>query len=300
MGAGRFAARSGDGSTPNTEQELTARLRALPLSPTPDPRFRNDLRTQLVSIAPRIIAEAAEAADAPAPVREPAGAGFLGRLRQPLLACGGAAAVLVLLLGLAVWVANGALPGQSLYGVKRASENFQLSVAGGDTGRGKAYLQQATNRAKEASKLGSDQTSLLLSTLANADSDGRTGMQLLGQAAVSQKSADPLAGVAGWASAQQDRLTGLGDELPAGSAKTRLQASLVVVQRIATRATQLKAELGCGCLSRTKADELGPLPCTSCPTGTLPGLPTLPTGAGSPLPSISLPSLGGTASPTPS
>jgi uncharacterized protein DUF5667 len=296
MGAGRFTARSGDSSS-QVEDELTARLRALPLSPSPDSRFLNDLRAQLVSIAPRIIAESA---DGPAPAREPAGAGFLASLRRPLLAFAGAAAVLVLLLGLAVWVAGGALPGQSLYGVKRASENFQLSVAGGDAGRGKAYLQQSTNRAKEASKLGSDHTSLLLSTLGNADTDGRMGMQLLGQAAVSQKSAEPLSGIANWAAAQQGRLTGLRDRLPAGAAKTRSQASLIMVQRIATRAAQLKGEIGCGCLSRTKADELGPEPCTSCPAGTQPGLPSLPVNPGSPLPSVSLPSLGGTASPTPS
>jgi hypothetical protein len=297
MSAGRFTARSGDGTSPRVEDELTVRLRALPLSPSPDSQFMNDLRAQLVSIAPRIIAEAA---DDPAPVREPAGAGFLGRLRRPLLAFAGAAAVLVLLLGLAVWVSNGALPGQSLYGVKRASENFQLSVASGDSGRGKAYLQQATNRAKEASKLGSGQTSLLLSTLGNADTDGRMGMQLLGQAAVSQRSADPLSGIASWATAQQVRLTSLRDRLAAGAGRTRSQASLVMVQRIATRAAQLKSEVGCGCLSRTKTDELGPQPCTSCSVGTGPGLPSLPTRPGSPLPSVSLPSLGGTASPTPS
>lgn len=295
MGAGRFTARSGDGGSQQADDELTARLRALPLSPVPDSRFVGELRAQLVSITPRIVTESA---DAPAQIKEPAGARFLGRLRRPLLAFGGAAAVLVLLLGLAVWVANGALPGQSLYGVKRASENFQLSVAGGDAGRGKAYLQQATSRAKEASKLDGDRTSFLLSTLDSADADGRTGMQLLGQAAVSQRSADPLSGIAGWASAQQGRLAELRDRLPAGAARIRSQASLAMVQRITTRAAQLKSELGCGCLSRTKADELGPLPCTSCPTG--PGLPSLPTAPGSLLPSVSLPSLGGTASPTPS
>ncbi|MGI8666234.1 MAG: DUF5667 domain-containing protein [Jatrophihabitans sp.] len=328
MGAGRFTARSGSGrARQSREAELISRLTDLPVGPVPDSRFKAELRSQLVAIAPRILAESATDAQA-VPAVGPAGRSGLGRaIRRPLIAVAGSAAVLVLLLGLAVWVSNGALPGQSLYGVKRASENVQLSIAGGDTAKGKAYLQLATSRVKEAGKLvgGTDgqpatlsahTRSLVASTLSSADSDSRNGMQSLGKASVAQMSADPIAGIANWASQQRSRLSDLQGRLPAGSTRNRVEASQALLQKIATRASQLSARIGCGCLSQTHADELGPLPCTGCgavsPSSPAPpahspsGLPSLPTGlpatsdAGTSGPLPSLPGLGGGSSARPS
>src|SRR5439155_23146175 len=65
--------------------------------------------------------------------------GVWGALRRPLVAIASAAAVLVLLLGVAVWMSSSSLPGDSLYGVKRASENVQLSLASGDAEKGRTY-----------------------------------------------------------------------------------------------------------------------------------------------------------------
>src|SRR5947209_4291391 len=152
MGAGKFSANSG--SRRRVEAELVSRLRRLPVGELPDERFKAELRSQLVAIAPRIVSESAPVSAAPSPARpRRAGSRRLVLLPRPLLAITGAAAVLVLLLGLAVWMSHGALPGQSLYGIKRASENFQLSVAGSDTGKGEKYLTFAGSRAGESSKL---------------------------------------------------------------------------------------------------------------------------------------------------
>ena len=320
MRSARFSARPGHsagGRGRSAEQDLIERLRRLPSGPGPDPRFTRELRAQLVAITPRIVAESESRPVTRRPVRA---AGFLRRARRPLIAFAGATTVLVSLLGLAVWVSHGALPGQSLYGIKRASENFSLSLAGSDADKGKAYLQQATSRATETTKLLGDPsgqspltgqlTKLLGSTLQNADSDTRSGMQLLGKAAVDQHSSAPIAALPDWVSAQRARLVDLQNRLPAGSARNRAQASLALLQSVATRLAQWRSELGCGCLSSAKVDDIGPLPCTSCrapikPGPALSGLPTLPTvpfgrsSAATPslLPSLSLPGLGGSSTP---
>lgn len=315
MGSARFSTRpdrkrrSGRSAT---ERDLISRLRQLPPAPGPDADFTSELRSQLVAITERVVSESTSEA---VPRRTARRAGFLGRARRPLIAAVSATAVLVMLLGLAVWVSHSALPGQSLYGIKRASENFSLSLAGSDTGKGKEYLQQATSRATETTKLVSEPaaplsgelTKLLGSTLANADSDTRNGVSLLAKAALDNHSATPLAGLSDWISQQTARFTQLQGRLPAGTARTRTQSSLVLLQRVATRLGQWKSQFNCGCLSPKRVDDIGPLPCSGCrpqpkPAPSQSGLPSLPTGKATPsrslLPSLSLPGLGG--SPTPS
>jgi hypothetical protein len=314
MGSARFSARSdrkrGSGRSA-TERDLVSRLRQLPPGPGPDAEFTSELRTQLVAITQRVVAESSPEA---VPRRTARRAGFLRRVRRPLIAAVSAATVLVVLLGLAVWVSHSALPGQSLYGIKRASENFSLSLAGSDTGKGKEYLQQATSRATETNKLVSEPTAplsgqltkLLGSTLASADSDTSNGMRLLAKAALDNHSPTPLAGLSDWVSQQTARFTQLESRLPAGTAKTRTQSSLVLLQKVSVRLGQWKSEFNCGCLSLNHADAIGPLPCTGCrpqpkSTPSLSGLPPLPTGHATPssslLPNPSLPGLGGSSTP---
>jgi hypothetical protein len=224
--------------------------------------------------------------------------------------------VLVLLLSLAVWMAGGALPGQSLYGIKRASEDFQLSVAGSDAGKAAKYLKFATSRVNESGKL-ADSTdphaaSLIASALHSADTDTRNAVRLLDNAAVSQVSADPLAKLPSWFSQQRARIAALAIQLPAGPAHNQATTSLVLLQQAAVRVSQVKAQLGNPCLSQAHADDLGPLPCTSkapnapgLPGGGTSGLPSLPTGLPSSLSSMlptspSLPGLGGSSGALPS
>jgi hypothetical protein len=350
MRAGRFTTRwdrnlttrwgrGRDAGRHDFEAKLASRLRALP-GPTPEAGFRSDLRTQLVAITGRIVSESETAPAGPATASHPAatatatvtasGAGRSSRrrtvraLRRPVLALASAATVLVLLLGMAVWMSSGSLPGQSLYGVKRASENVQLSMAGSDVAKGQAYLQLAGNRVREAVKLLSQPSampvagtpgaaggrisahtaSLVTDTLASADDDSIHAMQLLGRSAVAQLSKEPLTKVTDWLPGQRTLLTEVRDRIPAGSLRTRAQGSLVLLQRIATRTSQLSNAMGCACLARALADELGPVPCSPCAAvpnpggGTtlpvpVPGVGSTPSGA---LPSVSLPQLGGAPS----
>jgi uncharacterized protein DUF5667 len=331
MSAGRFTTRWGRRRSSATEAELITRLRELP-GPVPEARFKSDLRAQLVAITARVVSESTTAEptrDAAVTVvaggrSRTAGGSALHKLRRPVLALAGASTVLVLLLGMAVWMSGGSLPGQSLYGVKRASENVQLSIAGNDTAKGQAYLQLAGNRIREVADLLSQPSampatggvsadgrqvsprtaSLINDTLASADEDSVNGMQLLGRAAVAQLSKQPLGKLSDWLPGQRSRMTDVRDRIAAGSLRTRVQASLLLLERIATRTAQLTSAMGCPCLSKALADELGPVPCTKCgavPNPTPGGGATLPvpipglgsTGTSGSLPSLSLPPLGG-------
>jgi hypothetical protein len=353
MSAGRSAARwaradrVASGSV--VETELISRLRALP-GPAPELQFRTDLRAQLVAITARIVSESpAEAAPRPGALAgrrsRAVGGRALRTLRRPVLALASASTVLVLLLGMAVWMSSGSLPGQSLYGVKRASENVQLSMAGNDVAKGQAYLHLAGNRVREAADLLSQPSAMLaagglsaagrlnprtatlvIDTLDSADADSVNGMQLLGRAAVAQLSKEPLVKMSDWLPQQRTLMTEVQDRIPAGPVRTRAQASLLLLQRIALRASQLSTAMGCPCLAQALADELGPVPCVNCaavPTNPTPGgasggaTATVPvpgpgavagsagsgsssgsgSGSGSGLlPSLSLPGLGGSGS----
>lgn len=331
MAAGRFTTRWHRRESA-TEAELISRLRALP-GPVPEARFKSELRAQLVAITARVVAESAatESARDTAPTALAGGGSRAARgsalrsLRRPALALAGASTVLVMLLAMAVWMSNGSLPGQSLYGVKRASENVQLSMAGDDTAKGQAYLQLAGNRVREVADLLSQPSamlatgglnadggrisahtaSLVTDTLASADEDSVNGMRLLSRAAVAQLSKDPLTKLSDWLPEQRSRMTAVRDRIPAGALRTRAQASILLLQRIATRTAQLTSTMGCPCLARAVADELGPVPCTNCaavPNPTSAGPSTVPvpvpglgpSGSGS-LPSLSLPPLGGSS-----
>ncbi len=321
---GRRSVRGPSGGDPardsvGVEHDLTSRLRRLPAAAAPDPEFKADLRSQLASITARVVAESAAEppsgrVETPAARRRLMAFGFL---RRPILTFAVASLVLVVLLGLTVWMSGGSLPGQSLYRVKRASENVQLSMVSGDAARGRTYLSLATKRIHEATELlgkpdalafpepgrhgrspsGGRATVILAAgggvsahtaalvddTLTNADSDTRSGMQLLGRAAVSQVSADPLAGLVAWSPAQQAGLDALWTRAPAGGLRNRVQTSMDVLQRIDVRTAELTAKLGCLCLSLAVADELGPLPCGPCSQVKVPdstGTPTAPNLSG--------------------
>ena len=300
MSAGRFTTRWGrklatrrdrgrHAERHDLEAKLVSRLRALP-GPAPEATFRSELRTQLVAITGRIVSESETAAADPAPATAGSAAPTAGRtsrvraLRRPALALAGATTVLALLLGMAVWMSSGSLPGESLYGVKRASENVQLSMAGSDVAKGHAYLQLAGNRVREAAKLlgrpsamavgrspgaaggqiSAHTASLVTDTLASADDDTVHGMQLLARAAVAQVSKDPLTKMTDWWPGQNTTMTEVRNRIPAGALRTRAQSSLTLLQRIATRTGQLSTAMGCPCLAKAVADELGPVPCSPC------------------------------------
>src|SRR6476646_8777050 len=121
-------------------------------------------RAQLVAAFEAMVQEGAggEAADAALPEQRSRGAhraSGLGKLRPRSRLSKGLAAG-----GLTVGVAAGAfggvaaassdaLPGDSLYGLKRGMEDIKLGLAHGDSDRGELYLDQASTRLSEARRL---------------------------------------------------------------------------------------------------------------------------------------------------
>jgi hypothetical protein len=199
-----------------------------------------------------------------------------------LLTFASAAAVLVILLGVAVWMSSSSLPGDSLYGVKRASENVRLSLAGSDAEKGRTYLDLARNRVNEAIDLlgrpnalagsgalaagavNAHTAKLVTQTLGSADSDSRSGMQLLGKSAVANMSADPLSKLDTWLPEQSSLLADVLARVQAGALHDRAQTSVNLLQRVSRRTDALKKNIGCPCLSQAVSDDLGPVPCTPC------------------------------------
>ncbi|MFF5143785.1 DUF5667 domain-containing protein [Streptomyces sp. NPDC013157] len=154
-----------------TEQgELLALATGLAALPKPelDPEVKVVQRAQLVAAMEAMLAEGTlgGAADASVPEQRASRAkgahraGPLGKLRPRSRLTKGLAAG-----GLSVGVAAGAfggvaaassdaLPGDSLYGLKRGIEDFKLNyLSDGDDQRGQTYLDQASTRLMEARRL---------------------------------------------------------------------------------------------------------------------------------------------------
>ncbi|MFI9026831.1 DUF5667 domain-containing protein [Streptomyces sp. NPDC053560] len=156
---------------PESAEPETARLLAvagglgeLP-RPTMDPEARTIQRAQLIAAMEAAFAEGGAPSDG-AKVPQQRGvrgahraAKSLGRLRprsrlSRRLAAGG------LTVGVAAGAFSGvaaassdALPGDSLYGLKRGMEDLKLGMAEDDSDRGRLYLDQASSRMHEARRL---------------------------------------------------------------------------------------------------------------------------------------------------
>jgi hypothetical protein len=304
---------------------LVAALATLP-APEPRPEFRAELRAQLVAIAPRIITESAgdttpmveivpaktmtktetETHSQPAVAARPRHADsvfarFRGlSLGRPLAIVASVVTVFALLLGGAVWISKNSLPGDTLYGLKRASENAQLALDGNATSKARDYLHFAKTRVDEArgllsrasgsaagagpqaSGFDAHTVDLINTTLASADSDVRSASTLLGSTAVKNASANPLLVMTAWAPDQLARLRTLAAAMPAGPLRARTASSEHLVSAALTRAQQLAPKVRSRCIDPAMTDELGPLPVSTC-------TPSTPTGprrtTGSPTPS---------------
>ena len=266
--------------------QLIDRLEALPcLSAEPEPAFRAGLRTQLLERAPEHLAPAPTETESPATTWVVRSSDWSRRwrgLRRPIIAAAAVATVFFLLMGTSVWLSKRALPGDALYGVKRASEDARISVTHGDAAKGKKYLQFATDRLVEISKLIGRSTSaggtkpaagplsphiqdLVVSTLATLDQQARDGTTLLTKSAVATGDASVLDPLRPWAATQRTGLSDIANRLPPGRAKDATKNSLKLVLRVQTRVGLLSASIGCACMGTVNSDDLGPLPCSMCP-----------------------------------
>jgi hypothetical protein len=106
---------------------LASVLRAVPRTGGPRPEFRDALRRRLVAVA--AVQGVGETTGGPgARVRE---LGGTWRFQRRMAVLAGAAAALTAFAGVGLG-ASRSLPGDPLYGVKRATEDVQLAVTFGD------------------------------------------------------------------------------------------------------------------------------------------------------------------------
>lgn len=296
-------------------RELVGALAGLQPAPAMRAEFRAELRAQLVAVAPRLVAEGELAA--PAAGSRPARAAVQAesategraarrfRIAKPLIAVACALTAFVLLLGGAVLISQHALPGDALYGIKRASEDTEYSLTGGTVAKGKLKLEFAGRRIGEVADLlprssamspgvgavadsgqiNSDTAGLVRDTLGSADSDVESAAQMLNGEAVRNHDAGSLNAITSWTPAQITAMRQIVARIPAGSLHQVAVHTLRVLQQAQQRSTALRADLGCSCLDAVTGDAFGPRPCTApcaATPGSGPGSNRLPTSTGTP------------------
>jgi hypothetical protein len=267
-------------------RELIGALAGLPVAPDPRPDFRAELRAQLVAVTPRLVAEGE-----PTPAAEPREAVATPKTRtarrrlpivKPLIAAACVLGAFVLLLGGAVLISQHALPGDALYGIKRAGENTEYSLAGSAVDRGKLKLEFAARRIGEVTDLlprasalsagtgavadggglNADTAGLVRDTLHSADGDIQTAAQLLDGAAVRTGDHAPLDAITSWTPGQLTAMHRILARVPAGGVHRAAEQTLTWLRAAQQRAARLGAELSCSCLDPANTDALGPRPCT--------------------------------------
>lgn len=306
----------------------------------PDPDFRVTLRRRVVAVAsvhapdpvgrvrggrparpPQTRAPLAPAPLTPspltaAPLTRSRRAGRIDRRWQhPRLAfLAGGLAALILVAGVALLASRQAVPGDTLYPIKRGGEGLELALVSDPQRRGMQQLTFAERRLTEVHELvrrngvpapvapidppGSITGAVLaIQALQDMDVETAEGTALITGYAVRQASGQSLGALADWTTAQRGRVATMSAQV-GGVLSNRAAQSTALLDRIQGRLTALHANLTCGCLSATGSDDLGPLPCSRCvPGGSAPrgpaggdptgdsAEPTAPTG--SPDPSLS-------------
>lgn len=286
------ALRDAGRALPGPDADASARMRARlmaeiggPVRPGADSRSqrtpsRTPVRTQGAPTETRRRGSREPATRRPAD-RRPAGRadGVHGARRLLVNVITGACAVM-LLGALTVLLSRGALPGETLYSVKRASESVELGLTSGQEEKGLKHLEFAAIRLEEVSDLvGRSATTaagngpvasgldpavgaLVLEDLQSFDQDARTGSRLILPLAARPAAASPV-DLGGWAQAQSARLDTLSPSLPEDG-RTAAASSQQMLQRLSARASALDGPQPCA--TGPSVDDLGPLPADGCTT----------------------------------
>ncbi|MDN3241200.1 DUF5667 domain-containing protein [Glycomyces tritici] len=150
-----------------------------------------------------------------------------------------------------------ALPGETLYGVKRSTEKAQLALAGNDLGRAQLYLEFARTRIQEASEVVGDDAAVA-TALSDATGELRSGTALLGAIAVESGDPAPLDYIDLFTNEHRWVLEDLVAELD-GEALTAGEELVAVLEGAAVRSVELRGALDCT-EAGGETDALGPIP----------------------------------------
>ena len=176
-----------------------------------------------------------------------------------------AALFLVLVLsGLALVLSRNALPGDPLYGIKRAGESTALGLTFGDQAKARKHLEFATNRVTELGELAAQGASEADYRTAYDDfaADLRAGVAQTAAAATSDGGgAQALSDVRLWARNQAARLAAQQPTLPPDAA-TVFGDVRDLLGKVQERTSGLAARMNCYQITTGTFDDLGPLPAT--------------------------------------
>lgn len=149
-----------------------------------------------------------------------------------------------------------ALPGETLYNVKRSTELAQFALAGNDLGRAQLHLEFSGNRIEEAVALGDGENAA--NALSEAAGELHSGTSLLGELAVEHDDTVPLDYIDRFADEYRWTLEAFVADL-SGEAETAGEALLALVEEASLRSAGLRGSLACTG-SDGPSDELGPIP----------------------------------------
>lgn len=270
------------GSTPGPGREASARMRANVMAAiTQDPPV---VETTRVAAAPAHGTRRASRRGATRPGDgRPGGATGSSRPRSTvrrLLSTTVAGVACILALGaVTVLLSRGALPGDMLYGLKRASESTEIGLTSGQEAKAQKHLDVAALRLGEigqmierdsataagtgptAAGLGDSDASLITDNLRAFDEQARTGSKLL-LGLVGKPSAPSAGTLTDWAREQQGVLTGFSPSLPAAG-REQAATSQRLLGQLQERAAAFRDDPSC---SGGPSDDLGPLPSAACGT----------------------------------
>jgi hypothetical protein len=227
-----------------------------------------------------------------------------------------AALVLLAVTGGGALFSRGALPGDTLYGVKQTTESGLVALTPGGN-KAQRQLDVASTRMDEVQQLSSSQAPA-------ADKGADISQALRGfneqttaasHSWLSGPNASNSGALASWASTQSQRLSSMRSSMPT-SAQPDADNSLHMLEQVRTRASALNSRSGCDTVTSGQSDQFGPIPargtCSSkdvaTPKQIVPSVPTNerasapslnPQGHSSnPLPSTGTGPLSGTSSAT--
>ncbi|MFD6534206.1 DUF5667 domain-containing protein [Streptomyces sp. NPDC060184] len=204
-------------------------------SPQFDPEVKVVQRAQLVAAMEAMFAEVADAGASTGPTlpeQRPRGAHRASPLRKlrprsrwakGLTAGGLTVGVAAGAFGGVAAASSDALPGDSLYGLKRGMEDIQRSMADSDTDRGEAFLDQASTRLSEARRLMErgrsghlDHESLgeIRRALSGMSHDASEGHRLLHAAYEREGTLGPIQTLDSFSRSHRDTWSSLRDRLP--------------------------------------------------------------------------------------
>ncbi len=162
-GSGGHGAHAADRRAAPEQVSMVAVAAALSKRPRPtmDPERKTVQRAQLIAAMEQAIADGSFRGAAPRVPEQRSEAPASGlrklsprsRLSRRLAVGGLTMGVAAGALGGVAAASTNALPGDTLYGLKRGMEDLKLDMAGNDASRGKVYLDLASTRMQEARRL---------------------------------------------------------------------------------------------------------------------------------------------------